>query len=443
MAPHFEGQQGGSPREIVQDLSTRGLSFFTANADLIGQADRIDAVTIECPDGLHATLGVATAHVREGQSGRGAPVRMSLEFEYPRPPIRMTASVQRLADGLFAPRRRADAGRLVRAILGADPEAVERRRTERIRVPLEEEIGVLFEKGGTVVGEAILADVSTHGFGCIAPDGFTLAGAVDEVRLVARGRELVRRVVRDVFVDRRSVRGQPRTQLRVVIVPPPGAANLSLPLWAGAHEFGAVRLQRGSPAPALVQAALLARTDLRIVEARVPEEREAAADLSYEAFIGEGDVDPANCTRSEWSDAWEPRATILVARAGDLVVGTIRMVPDGTGGLPFQRYAPRGVWPPPAGRRAEGGRLAVSRAYRPDVNSRLGLGILLIARDVHLARSMGIEQIIIGVRRSHARFYRALGFRPIADFVHLQFAVEAQLLEFDPASPGLLRKFMK
>ncbi|MBI2895693.1 MAG: hypothetical protein HYY06_19205 [Deltaproteobacteria bacterium] len=444
VAPHFEGQRGRAPREIVQDLSTRGLSFFTANADLIGQAHRIDAVTVECPDGLAATLGVATAHVRSGQAGLGSPVRMALEFEHPRPPIRITSAVQRLADGLFAPKRRADAARLVRALLGADPEARERRRAERIRVPLEDEIRVHLERAGAVVGEALLADVSSHGFGCIAPEDFQLSGAVEEVRLVAKGRELVRRAVRDVFVDRRSVRGQPRTQLRVVIAPPPGAADLNLPLWVGAHEFGSVRLRRGGPGAELVQAALLARTDVRIVEARTPEERDAAADLSYEAFMGEGDVVAARCPRSAWSDDFESRATVLLARAGDLIAGTIRLVPDGPGGLPFQQYAPEEVWPRPSSRRAEGGRLAVSRAYRQDVNARLGLGLLLIARDVQMAQVQGVERILIGVRLSHARFYRAIGFEPISHpFVHLQFGLEAQLLEIGVASPGPLRKFMR
>ncbi len=444
VALHFEGQRGRAPREIVQDLSTRGLSFFTANPELVGHADRIDAVTVECPDGLSATLAVGMVHVRAGQVRPESPVRMALEFEHPRPPIRITSSLQRLADGLYAPKRRSDAARLVRALLGADPEALERRRDERIRVPLEDEIRVLLERDGAVVGEALLADVSSRGFGCIAPEELALAGPVEEVRLVARGRELVRRPVRDVFVDRRTVRGQPRTLLRVVIVPPPGAHDLNLPLWVGAHEFGAVRLQRGGPGAALVQAALLARSDVKVVEARTRDERSAASDLSYEAFMGEGDVNDERCPRSAWSDEFESRATVLVARAGDLLAGTIRLVPDGIGGLPFQQYAPREVWPDPSTRRAEGGRLAVSRAYRQDVNARLGLGLLLIARDVQLAQSQGVERIVIGVRLSHARFYRAIGFRPVSDtFVHIQFGLEAQLLEIDVTSPGPLRKFMR
>lgn len=441
MEPHFEGRSGSVPRELVQDLSSRAVSFFTSNPEFVVHADRITSVTVACPDGLAATLGIAAAHVRPVAAG--APARVALEFEHPRPPIRTLSSMQRLADGLYAPRRRADAPRLVRAILGADPTAAERRATERIRVPLEDNILVSFVRGDEVVGEALLADAAPLGFGCIAPDGFVLPVPVDEVRLHLDRSELLRRRVREIMTLPVVVRGETRTRVRVVIEPDQGPSTWALPAWVGAHEFGAVRLD-SSHAP-IVQAALLLRRDIRVSQAIEPAELEAALDLSHAAFVGDGFLDPEKLPRSRWRDRFDDDAIVLLARAGDLAAATLRLVPDTPAGLPHQLYCPRELWPERRGSRVEASRLAVSQAYRPDINGRLGLALLIVTEGYNRCVQEGWQYVIMAARASQEPFYKAMGFRTVSPrFVHPGLGLDSLLYELTVAEPGpLLRAARK
>lgn len=429
------------PRELVQDLSSRAVSFFTSNPEILTHADLVRSVTVACPDGLSATLGIAAAHVRP--VAKGAPSRVALEFEHPRPPIRTLSSMQRLADGLFAPRRRADAPRLVRAMLGADPTAAERRATERIRVPLEDHIEVLFVRGGEVVAEALLADVAPLGFGCIAPDGFHLSAPIDEVRLRVDGHELVRRRVRELLTLPVVVRGETRTRVRVVIEPAQGPSTWALPAWVGAHEFGAVRLGK-SHAP-LVQAALLAKSDIRVSQAVTPEELEAALDLSHAAFVDDGYVDAEAVPRSRWRDRFDDDALVLVAHAGDLLAATIRLIPETDHGLPHRVYCPEESWPERKGSRVEASRLAVSHAYRPDINGRLGVALLVVTEGYKRCVREGWEYVVMGARLSQEPFYRAMGFKPVSPpFRHLRWGFEIRMFELAVDEPGpLLRAARK
>jgi hypothetical protein len=380
-------------------------------------------VTVACPDGLAATLGVATAHVRP--VAEGAPSRVALEFEHPREPIRTLSSMQRLADGLYAPRRRADAPQLVRAMLGADPTAAERRSTERIRVPLEDQIQMCFFRGGELLGEAVLADVAPLGFGCIAPDGFVLPTPVDEVRRKVGGRELLRRRVRELETLPVVVRGETRTRVRVVIEPGQGPSTWALPAWVGAHEFGAVRLD-ASNAAEIVQAALLARSELIVEEARTTREIEEARELA---------------PRATWLDGFDDGSIILTARAGDALAGTIRLVPDAGQGLPFQRYCPKEYWPQQSGRWAEASRLAVSHSYRGDINARLGVAVLLTTAGYQRCVAEGFSHVVMYARVVQERFYRALGFQTVSPpFADGRWGLVCRIFLLDVGQPGALLK---
>lgn len=438
---HFEGQSGRAPRELVQDLSSRAVSFFTSNRDLVDHADRIRSVTLACPDGLAATLGISAAHVRP--LAVGAPARVALEFEHPRPPMRTMSSMQRLTDGLYAPRRRADALQLVRAMLGADPTSAERRATERIRVRLEDRILVSFESAGEVVGEATLADVAPLGFGCIAPEGFELTWPADEVRLHFGERELLRRRVREILTLPVVVRGEARTRVRVVLEPEQGPSTWTLPAWVGAHEFGAVRLEETTPA--LVQSAMLARGEVKVSEARTRVDLDAALDLSHAAFVEDGYVDGETIPRGSWRDKFDEHAIVLIARAGDLLAGTIRLVPETSEGLPHRVYCPEEYWPERTGNRVEASRLAVSHAYRPDINGRLGVAVLLVTEGYRRCVEEGWERVVMGARLSQEPFYRALGFRPASPpFQHKRWGFEIRMFELTVREPGpLLRASRK
>lgn len=429
------------PRELVQDLSSRAVSFFTSNPEILTHADLVRSVTVACPDGLSATLGIAAAHVRP--VAKGAPSRVALEFEHPRPPIRTLSSMQRLADGLFAPRRRADAPRLVRAMLGADPTAAERRATERIRVPLEDHIEVLFVRGGEVVAEALLADVAPLGFGCIAPDGFALSAPIDEVRLRVDGHELVRRRVRELLTLPVVVRGETRTRVRVVIEPAQGPSTWALPAWVGAHEFGAVRPDASHAA--LVQAALLARSEIEVSQAVTTEDKEAALDMSHTAFVEDGFVSADAIPRAQWRDRFDDDAIVLVAHAGDLLAGTLRLVPETAQGLPHQSFCPEELWPERRGSRVEASRLAVSHAYRPDINGRLGVALLVVTEGYRRCVQEGWEYVVMGARVSQEAFYRAMGFQPVSPpFPHRKVGFLTRMFELRVSEPGpLLRAARK
>jgi hypothetical protein len=440
---HFEGQSGRVPRELVQDLSSRAVSFFTSNSDLVTNAARIRSVTVACPDGFAVTLGVSAVHVRP--VAEGAPSRVALEFEHARPSMRTLASMQRLADGLYAPRKRADALQLVRAMLGADPTVAERRVTERIRVPLEDKILVSFVREGQVVGEAVLADVAPLGFGCIAEEGFTLSDAADEVRLHLSTRELLRRRVREVLTMPVVVRGETRTRIRIVIEPEQGPSTWTLPAWIGPREFGAVRLQ-DSGSGSLVQSAMLARGEVKVSEAHTPEDLSAALDLSHAAFVEDGFVDGVTIPRARWADAFDPHAIVLIARASDLVAGTIRLVRETDDqGLPHRVYCPEAYWPERRGTRVEASRLAVSHAYRPDVNGRLGVAVLLVTEGYRRCVADGFEFVVMAARLSQEPFYKALGFRPVSPpFKHQRWGFEIRMFELTVAEPGpLLRASRK
>src|SRR5262245_35046498 len=164
-------------------------------------------------------------------------------------------------------------------------------------------------------------------------------------------------------------------RVRVVVTGEAVKTTWALPTWAGPHEFGSVRVTEVS-GPDLIQAALLAKKELVVEEVSSPEMREAARLLAHRAFVEEGDVPLDDCPPEDWVDRFDEGSILLVARANDMVIGTLRFVPDGPKGLPHQGYTPPRLWRPVGPRRVEATRLAVSRVYRPDVNRRLGVAVL-------------------------------------------------------------------
>lgn len=440
-SPRVKGAAQPPPAEMVVDLSRRGLSFFTRNEDLLARPEAIETVVLDAPDGLSATIGVGRAQVRRPRPG--APARVALEFDVPRPAFRTDASLRRVGGGFYAPFHHEDTLGLVRAILGAD-DCAERRSADRIRVPLEMGIVVRFEGDAGVFGEATLADVSPHGLGCVGDASLEIPAGCRKVRLFWQGRELLAREVQTVFCDTGRIRGEPRTRVRVVLGGDSIRPTWDLPLWTGPREFGRVRFARPKLGPALVQAALLAKEELQVCEAVRSDDVESALDLSYATYVEDGLVDPTVLGRDRWRDEFDDHSILLVAKAGDLVAGTIRLVRESRIGLPHRGWTPEELWPTAHGMRVEAGRLAVSKAYRPDVNARLGVATLLIAAAVQKCVDEGIDELVMGARVSHERFYRAIGLVPISPvFPHARLGWPSRLMKLDVTNPGALRRVLR
>jgi len=449
VAPFYElyasvrlvGSDAPVPAEVVVDLSRRGLSFFTRSEALLARPEAIESVVVEAEGGLSATIGVARAIVRRARPT--GPARVALEFDAPRPAFRPTASLRRVAGDFYAPFGHEETATLVKAILG-DESSAERRGAERIRIPLEMEIVARFESDAGVVGEATLADVSPHGLGCFVATGVETPGPCSRVRLLWGGRELLSREVRTIFSDVARVRGEPRTRLHVVLGGETIRPSWDLPLWTGAHEFGSVRLGRPQLGPAIVQAALLAKSELVVVEATSPADLEAALDLSHATYEEDGLVDAGSIPRDAWRDEFDDHSTILVAKAGDFVAGTIRLVHESHAGLPHQHWTPRTLWKRPGGACVEAGRLAVSKAYRPDVNARLGVAMLLIGAAVQRCVDDEQDELVMGCRESHERFYRAIGLEPISPvFPHTRLGWPSRLMTLDIRNRSALKRVLR
>lgn len=445
VSAHFDGSAPRARRELAQDLSGRGVSFISSDEEIVSRADHIRAVTLECSDGLMATLGVSSARVVRPR--RDVPARIGLEFDFARPRPRLGARVRRLSDGYYAPRDRADATWLVRAVLGVDSAARDRRQTDRIRVPLEAAIVARLFSGERLSVEAALADVAPGGLGCLA-DPDCASGPIDRVELWWRDRLLLERAARAVFVEPATVRSQKRSRVRVQISGDLDPADWSLPLWVGPPEFGWIRLLDGKARANVVQTALLVRDEISVGQVCSTEARDAAMQLSYDAYVHDGIVTPDEIPRANWAGEFDHAAVVFLAHAKDVPVGTLSLVSPVDGRLPFSKYCPVASQPRLAGKVVEARRLAVSPTHRYDLNRRLGVALLLIAAGFRRCVVDGVDRIIVGVQPPQERFYRAMGFSPASDlFSHLRYGVPIRLMSIEvanaPAMDRLLRRLSR
>jgi SAM-dependent methyltransferase/N-acyl-L-homoserine lactone synthetase len=439
---HFESPPPKVRSEVIQDISRRAVSFFASDPELLARLGEVRSVSLEGPRGFFAILDVARAHTRRLRPE--GPVRVALEFAEVRPAFRPPPSLRRVADGYYAPASHAEALQMIRAILGFDDgSSAERRATERIRVPLEQQIVVRFEAGGHVLAEALLADAAPRGLACYMDD--PLEETPERVTLLWRGRELLTRRVESLSAAPVTVRGRRRIRVRVLVEAGGTPMRWDLPTWAGAREFGTVRPPADAQGTSLVQAALLARDEITVEEAVTPEDLQAARDLSYDTYVEEGEfIDPAVFPRSMWADEFDPHSIVLVARAGGMLAGTIRLVRETDLGLPHRHWSPAEAWPERVGTRVEAGRLAVSKAYRPETNARLAVATLLISSGFERCLQEGVDRVVMAAKIEHERFYRAVGFRSVArPFPHGLSGVVVRLFEMDLRDPGCLRQFLR
>ena len=324
--------------------------------------------------------------------------------------------------------------------LGADSVYSDRRSSERIRVSLEKAIRVVLEKNGNVVAEALLTDVAPRGIACTLEESQPLAATPDRLHLVWNGAKLLSRDVTSCSVEPTLVRRQPRLRARIVTSKEGAPVTWALPRWAGSSEFGAFRASKDVCGPYLIQAALLARDEVTIVQAVSSDDLEAALDLSYGVYVADGVTSVARQSRSVWGDAFNEYATVLVAHAYDIMVGPVRLVPDGPWGLPLLEYCPRELWPDRSLRSVEASRFAVPHLYRPAVNARLGIASLLVACAIERASTDGFDRLIIAARAPHERFYVSLGADLISPpFRHSIFGLNFRLFALDLKRPGVLR----
>ena len=84
----------------------------------------------------------------------------------------------------------------------------------------------------------------------------------------------------------------------------------------------------------------------------------------------------------------------------------------------------------------------VPRAYRRDVNTRVGIAMKLVVETLEWCIAAGLQRMVIVSTLSHERFYRILGFQPASEpFPHpLAFGVSTQVFVLDLTSERTMRR---
>lgn len=155
--------------------------------------------------------------------------------------------------------------------------------------------------------------------------------------------------------------------------------------------------------------------------ARTREEIEGVYRLRYRVFAEEmGFVDPKQYPDKLLYDEFDEmpgKTTIFMAVNGGEIVGTIRIIRDGPGGLPMDGYTDfrelRSRY-----RIAECSRLLTAPEYRKRNADMILMGLVKIGTIWSVEQ--GIDYIVITAKQEVAdSFFRKLGFAPIAEPVDL------------------------
>ncbi len=187
--------------------------------------------------------------------------------------------------------------------------------------------------------------------------------------------------------------------------------------------------------------------------AQSPAEREAVYRLRYSIVVEKGWARPADFPDGLERDAYDDAAVQIVAWDGDVLVGTIRLVPA-VPGLPLPTEEAFGLKVEPRTQVMDVGRMCVSPAYR-DARHRVLAGLLIRtwiemrARDcteacgiltkavVRMYRGMGFDVVILGAPRlfwGEERY--PILIRPAESIHALTRRLRAPFHEFDHVCTG-------
>jgi N-acyl-L-homoserine lactone synthetase len=194
-----------------------------------------------------------------------------------------------------------------------------------------------------------------------------------------------------------------RTVGRNVPAPPDGAGNASPCAGQSSSQGDLHALELMDRVTAHLVAA---STPLRIAEALTEEERNAAFRLRCRAIVARGWRPASDFPDGLEREPIDDDAVHLVARDGDIPVGTIRLILPRPG-VPLPLETSFGVKVEPAGLYAEATRITVAREYSSN-NHRISAALL---SSVWLAtRARGYNHLLGDVSDGMARLYRLFGF---------------------------------
>jgi N-acyl-L-homoserine lactone synthetase len=180
----------------------------------------------------------------------------------------------------------------------------------------------------------------------------------------------------------------------------------------------------------------LALSPLSFAVARTPLDIDAVLRMRYDCVIDMGWATPEDYPDGRERDDWDERATFIVCRDDDAIVGSERLVLPVAGELlPSEREFRRQV--PLPGRPVEVGRVIVARAYRAN-RGHLVLGGLF-ARGWLVARDLGYERIVSTASAPLIDLYRGLGLRVTGLAApKLSWGEQRTLIELSATESGLL-----
>ena len=139
-----------------------------------------------------------------------------------------------------------------------------------------------------------------------------------------------------------------------------------------------------------------------------PEERDDVLRMRYGCMLELGWVTPGDYRDGRVSDEDDERATFVVCRDGDDLVGSMRVVPP-VPDRPLPTEREFGIRVRPAGAIFEAGRMVVPRRHRAGRSHRIVAGFC--ARSWVEGRAFACNRVISAVAPDVMELYRGLGMR--------------------------------
>jgi hypothetical protein len=143
-----------------------------------------------------------------------------------------------------------------------------------------------------------------------------------------------------------------------------------------------------------------------------PDKLDSIYRLRHDAYVRKGYIapEPSGMMSDEWDDL--PTTTHFVARQGENIVGTVRLVLDSASGLPTERVFPEEI----RRLRTQGRKLAEASTMivcPPHRDSDCRLWRRLSRAVWERAEALRVDDLCIAVTPNHLAFYERLLFEPL------------------------------